>query len=156
MAQLPSRSKRLGVGKDIGGAIYVHRSYADRLGDVFDNALRHVPQGFDYDVIKHNRQTDAISFVQVTDFDSADEPTVGEILIVTPNGETKRRSPPTAREIYHHKWLFVDDDYTGFDVAHSKSRSAAWIALANVDRKRIGRKRYWEEEVVPRIPRLND
>jgi len=30
--------------------------------------------------------------------------------------------------IYHDKWLFVADDYAGFDVAASKRRSAAWLA----------------------------
>jgi hypothetical protein len=43
------------------------------------------------------------------------------------------------------------DDYVGFDVELSKTRSRQWIALGNVDRSRIGRKSYWEEQVVPRI-----
>jgi hypothetical protein len=53
--------------------------------------------------------------------------------------------------IYHHKWLFVSDDYEEFDVEASKSRSERWMALTDVDRSRIGRKSYWDEQVVPRI-----
>jgi len=54
-------------------------------------------------------------------------------------------------DIYHHKWLFVADDYQGFDVVASKTRSEQWIALGDVDRSRIGRKSYWEERVVPQL-----
>ena len=41
--------------------------------------------------------------------------------------------------IYYHKWLFVADDYPGYDVAKSAARS------------RIGNKSYWEHFVVPRL-----
>ena len=51
----------------------------------------------------------------------------------------------------HHKWLFVADDYQGFDVERSKGRSQRWIAIGNVDRSRIEKKSYWEEHFVPRI-----
>jgi len=156
MDKLPVRSKHFGIGKDIGGAVYVHRSYADRIGSVVGGALEHLPADFEYDVVKFNHRTGAISFIRVADFDAADEPTIGEVLTVSPNGKTKRRAPPKDPEIYHHKWLFVEDDYDGFDVEASKRRSLAWMSLDDVDRKRIGRKRYWEENVVARIGASSD
>lgn len=149
--KLPTRSKRFGVGKEIGGAVYVHRKYADVLGDRVATATNQIPVNFDYDVVKLNLRNDSVSFIRCKDFDSADEPTVGEILTVQPSGESKRRLPPVDPEIYHHKWLFVRDDYNGFDVENSRRRSLAWISLDDVDRKRIGRKKYWEDNVVPRI-----
>jgi hypothetical protein len=47
--------------------------------------------------------------------------------------------------------MFVHDDYRGFDVAGSKSRSEQWISLGDFDRSRIGHKNYWEKHVVPRL-----
>ncbi len=63
----------------------------------------------------------------------------------------QRRATPSDPYIYHHKWLFVPDDYTGFNVAESKARSEQWIALSGVDRSRIGRLSFWEQNVVPRL-----
>lgn len=45
----------------------------------------------------------------------------------------------------------MEDDYSGFDVEESKRRSAAWLALPNVDKSRIGRSSYWQTHVVPRV-----
>lgn len=149
--QLPKRSPRFGIGKEIGGAVYVHRSYEELLGDVLKRAKANLPGDIEYTVVKFNYQTLAISFVQCDDFDSASEPTVGDIVTVGAEGTIRRRSQPSDPEIYHHKWLFVADDYTGFDVQQSAHRSAAWLQLDDVDRQRIGRKSYWEEQVVPRI-----
>ena len=67
------------------------------------------------------------------------------------DGTAQRRTTPSDSYIYHHNWLFVADDYQGFDVELSKARSQQWIALGNVDRSRIGRKSYWEEHIVPRL-----
>lgn len=150
-AQLPKRSPRFGIGKEIGGAVYVHRTYESLLGDVVTNAKAFLPKDFDYTIVKFNYQTSAVSFVQCDDFDSAQEPTVGDIVTVDTVGTIRRRSQPHDPEIYHHKWLFVADDYPGFDVQQSVRRSAAWLRLGGVDRRRIGRKSYWEEQVVSQI-----
>jgi hypothetical protein len=150
-AGLPQRSKRFGVGKEIGGAVYVHRDYEDRLGDAVREAKKHLPESASYHVVKLNQRTGAVSFIQCVDFDTAPEPTVGDIVTIDVEGNSRHRSQPRDPEIYHHKWLFVADDYAGFNVPQSKQRSLAWSALEGVDRKRIGRKSYWEQIVVPRL-----
>ena len=150
-AGLPKRSKRFGVGKEIGGAVYVHRDYEDRLGDAVTEAKQHLPESVSYQVVKLNLRTRSVSFIQCVDFDTAAEPTVGDIVTIDAAGNSRHRSQPRDPEIYHHKWLFVADDYAGFNVQQSKQRSLAWSALAGVDRKRIGRKSYWDETVVPRL-----
>ena len=53
--------------------------------------------------------------------------------------------------IYHHKWLFVDDDYKGFNVEESKRRLAAWLVLPDVNKSRIGRRNSWQTHVVSRL-----
>jgi len=64
-------------------------------------------------------------------------------------GVRKSKALRSVTEIYHHKWLFVANDYTGFSVGESRNRSIAWMGLENVDKSRIGRKGYWIEHVAP-------
>jgi len=149
--RLLKRSKRFGVGKQIGGAVYVHRQYESKLGAAVAEAKRKLSAEADYQVVKYNYLTGAVSFVQSPDFDTAPEPTVGGILIVDSQGQIRRRRQASDPEIYHHKWLFVADDFQGFDVEQSKQRSLAWTAIDGVDRKRIGKKSYWELQVLPRL-----
>ena len=148
---LPKRSKRFGVGKEIGGAVYVHRDYENKLGDAVEKAKRHLPESVSYTVVKLNLRTNAVSFIQCVGFDTAPEPTVGEMVTIDAEGNSRRRSQPRDPEVYHHKWLFVADDYPGFDVQESVQRSLCWSALEDVDRKRIGRKSYWDEHVIARL-----
>ncbi len=151
VAELPMRSRRFGVGKEIGYAVYVHRQYEELLGTSVDWAKRHLPEHYEYTVVKLNQRNDAVSFIQCPGFDSEPEPAIAAIIVVSADGAAQRRTTPADPYIYHHKWLFVSDDYAGFDVEASQQRSQQWIALAGVDRSRIGRKSYWEERVVPRL-----
>ncbi|MCY2993115.1 MAG: hypothetical protein NTY19_35315, partial [Planctomycetota bacterium] len=146
---LPQRSRQFGVGKEIGGAVYVHRQYENRLGPIVAWAKRWLPEDSAYDVVKYNRRTQAVSFICCPGFDVEPEPNVEGVVIIRADGTAQRRPVPLDPYIYHHKWLFVDDDYTGFDVQESQRRSAAWLALANVDKSRIGRRSYWQTHVVP-------
>ena len=111
---LPKRSPRFGVGKEIGGAVYMHRDYEERLGTVLAAAKGKLDGGFVYQVVKYNYRSGAISFVACLDFDTAPEPTVGHRpwRRMAACGGGGSRDP----EIYHHKWLFVADDYPGFDI----------------------------------------
>lgn len=148
---LPRRSSRYGVGKEIAGKVYVHREYGDRLGKVVEEAALRIEDDFNYVVVKYDTRTGAVSFITSPDFDTSDEPTVGDVVTVSTDGTARRRSQRADPQIYHHKWLFVADDYTGFDVAASKRRSATWLPLDDVDKSRIGTRSYWDEHVVPRI-----
>lgn len=146
---LPKRSRKYGVGKDIGGAIYVHRRYEGVFGSVVEHARKRLPSDFDYTVVKLNQVNHTVSFIQAAEFDTVPEPIVGRVIVVKPDGTSRHMNPPDDPYIYHHKWLFVADDYEGFDVEQSKSRSRAWMAMDKIDRKKIGRKSYWERSVVP-------
>ena len=148
---IPRRSSQYGVGKEIAGKVYVHRDYANRLGEVASKAVERLPDDFEYAVVKYDIRSGAVSFISSLDFDTADEPTVGDVITVSSDGTTRRRSQRSDPQIYHHKWLFVVDDYAGFDVAASKRRSAAWLALDDVDKSRIGIKSYWEANVAGRL-----
>lgn len=149
--RMPRRSRRFGVGKEIGGAVYVHRRYEGVFGAVVERAKRRLPGEFDYTVVKWQAASGAVSFIASPDFDTAAEPVVADVVTVGREGAARLRRKAADPYIYHHKWLMVADDYDGFDVEHSKQRSRRQLALADVDRRRIGRRSYWLAHVAPRL-----
>lgn len=151
MTKLPKRSGRFGVGKDIGGAVYVHRSYMEILPRIVSDCAEIVGNTSDFSVVKYAEKGRTVSFIECPDFDSAPEPLVGDLVTVTFDRKVSNRKRLRDPYIYHHKWLFVKDDYAGFDVEKSKQRSLTWLALDGIDKKRIGRRSYWQEHVLPRL-----
>lgn len=145
----PRRSRRFGIGKEIGGAVYVHRSYESVLGSTVQHAKALIPPDFPYAVVKLRIGNGAVSFVESADFDSCPEPQVGAIWTTGRDGSTRYLPPLEDPWIYHHKWLMVDDAYRGFDVEESRERSRSWLALSGVDKRRVGRRSYWLTEVAP-------
>ncbi|MBI3928051.1 MAG: class I SAM-dependent methyltransferase [Armatimonadetes bacterium] len=142
------------VGKVIGDHVYVHRSALDSSdvpARVVASRARHLPRGFRYDIVKYDRKSEAVSFIQSPDWDTADEPTVGDSCRVTPDGKAVlRKANPENPQIYHRKYQFVRPDYTGFDVDASRRRAQRWEKL-KPDLSRIGYKKYWESQVLPRL-----
>ncbi len=158
---LPKRYKPFGVGKFIGGNVYIHRQYEQLLPSEYWGARSIIPDDFQYTIIKFNLKTRAFTFIESPDFDTAHEPTVGDMIVMTPDNSwasgyrskfiTHNNHDPL---IYHHKWLFVHDDYTGFNVEVSKARSVLWTSLHDVDKSRIGRRSYWRQFVLTRLNTL--
>lgn len=54
--KLPKRSSRFGIGKDIGGAVYVHRDYETILGAFVSGAKEQLPKTFVYEVGRNGEQ----------------------------------------------------------------------------------------------------
>lgn len=148
-----------GVGKSIGGNIYIHREYESVLpAESMERAKKVIPPrigGKTYDVIKYNPKSGRITFIWCRDFDGVHEPEImcGSTLIPDESKymgfRIRALLPMDDPWIYHHKWLMVKDDYTGFDVEESKARSKTWLSLKNIDKSRIGKKSYWEKNVIP-------
>lgn len=118
------------VGKQMGDQIYVHKNYADRVvpADVLENAetiLNTEYPGFQYNTIMYNRKTGEVRFDEAPNFDTAREPIPGRTVTVKPDGST---NPNYYDQIWHHKWMWVDNDYTGFDVADSWNWSKQWLS----------------------------
>ena len=147
--QLPKRSKRTGVGKEIGGAIYLHREYESKLGEAVEVAKQFLPAEFDYSIVKLNLKSKSVSFICCDGFDTHHEPEVGDSILVRTDGTWKKRSKARDPEIYHHKWLFVAENYDGFDIDESRNRSASWLGLEGLNRRKIGKRSYWVENVLP-------
>lgn len=137
------RSK-FGVGKAIGGCIYVHKDYATKIipRSTYKRALQllylQFPE-FDFNVVKYDPDNNKISFMTSEDFDTAREPVVGTYIVVDVGSGKLKMGHSNA--IYHHKWLWVDDNYPRFDVDKSYEWSKAWLSVldepadgTNIDR----------------------
>ena len=140
------------VGKRMGFWVYVHRDYVNKLPmDLrikVDRAIgdpRGWPQvytrGFEYNILKISTNSNIVVFMHSPDFDTAAEPVAGNWCRVDLDaGEVEGGR---TSNIWHHKWLWVMDDYKGFDVEASFQRSQVWLALDDVDMARIGNPKYW-------------
>ena len=148
-AKLPKRYGKTGVGKMIGGSLYVHQNYEQVIPQEILGAAKQQLDDFPYNIVKYAPSTGNVTFIWSPDFDRADEPVVGPALLIKPDGTKKSIKPSSDPWIYHHKWLFVKDDYPGFDVQASKQRSLQWMSLPNIDYSRIGKKSFWDRNVLP-------
>lgn len=127
-----ARSSKYGVGKEIGGSIYVHKNYAK---DVVPNSilrkaidiLNEFHSGFKYNCIRYTPATGQVSFQESPDFDTAREPIVGDYITV----DTRDGSVRTGHSdyIWHHKWTFVTNSYDQFDVAEAWNWSKRWLSV---------------------------
>lgn len=145
--KLPTRAMPYEVGKRIGHSVYFHKHYI-HLIPIAHYAEFYLPFNFKYTLVKYNEDTKNTTFIICDDFDTNHEPIMGEAILINVNGDTKHIKPPKDPWIYHHKWLMVTPDYTGFNVNESIDRSLSWINL-DIDKSRIGKKSYWEINVIP-------
>lgn len=145
------RSSNYKIGKYIAGSLYVHKNYLGVLPKAAQERISENRNKIDFDIVKFNEKNKVITLVKCLNFDEQDEPEIIEQLTISNDGtltSTKANSNPF---IYHHKWTMVDDDYKGFDVTESKKRSELWTSIPAIDKNKIGRKKYWEEDVIPKI-----
>lgn len=148
---VPGRYHKTGVGKYIGGNLYVHKNYTDVFDSSYTTALdtlqKNAPD-FKFDIVKHNQEKNTYSFISSPDFDTKDEPTVGDSILVDNKGNLKLTKQKKDPQIYHHKWNFVKNDYSGFNVAQSVERSIAWKSVLGKNKQlssKIGTSGFWEQ-----------
>lgn len=125
----PIKRSKYGVGKEIGGDIYVHKNYATEIvpEDVWDfslDVLESEYPDYEFNCIRYSPKTQSVSFQEVPDFDTSREPKVGDYITVFPDGTIKTGH---SEYIFHHKWLWVKNDYKGFDVHDSWEWSRTWL-----------------------------
>jgi hypothetical protein len=146
---LIKRSK-FGVGKLIGGYLYLHRNYINDLPPELKQkiiAAEEYLDGFEYNTVKVGLKNDVVTFINSSDFDESPEPTVGKYVSINSSGDTKTGS---SNAIWHHKWLWVKDDYQGFDVEDSFERSKKYLEM-DIDFSRIGNKTFWEDNYANKL-----
>jgi hypothetical protein len=143
------RRYRGNVGKQVGSSVYVHKLYAD---EVIPAAILHKADAimtrakpeFNYNCIMVDAKRKIVRFDEAPDFDTASEPHVGDYVVVSLDGTAPPREGHSD-SIWHHKWLWVKDDYTGFDVDKSKEWSRIW--LAKLDEPAKGTDLSWQSQL---------
>lgn len=141
-----ARCKRYGVGKLIGGKLYAHISYIRDVvpEDILEQVAELMPEeGLpEAKCFMWDAKNNILRFDSAPDFDTEREPSPKEMVSVNyVTGEVKRSS---SEAVWHHKWLWVKDDYAGFDVAESRAWSEHWLKYI---RHPSGSKRIWEKEL---------
>jgi len=139
------------IGKKIGSTTWVHKNYDSIFPQSDLKKAKEKLDGFSYTIVKYDKEAGSFSFIYSKDFDSSPEPTVGDSRVVKKDGTVVRvEASKDEPQIYHKKELMVGSDYRGFDVSKAKSRSEK-IDKLKVDKTRIGRKSYWQKEVLPKL-----
>jgi hypothetical protein len=157
--------RRLPIGKLIGGSIYVHRDYVDRVvpGDIFREAKKigHIKDFHEWypqwTIVKWNKYKEMVSFVYCPYFDRQFEPGIHHVVTVdlrTRTSQIRCYRGIKNRPIYHYKWLMVGVGYRKFQVSQCMMRSyeiERVLKKYNINRSKIGYRRYWDDVVIPLI-----
>ena len=109
------------VGKYIGEQMYVHRDYAHLvIPGEWLQMLAETASAIKFKVVcvMYDRKARTIRGDSSEDFDTAREPHPGWQLTVHRNGKWELPDKPSMT-IWHHKWLWVMDDYRGFNTKKS-------------------------------------
>ncbi len=151
---IPPRSKKYGVGKQMGDDLYIHKQYSNILPKNYHDFLHTLElnaPNFDFQIIKYNHKKNQYSFIQSPDFDTSNEPIVGNIVVIDNDKNLRFISKKKDPQIYHHKWSFVANDYFGFSVSDSIERSISWKSKVGNNKEissRIGTKSFWEKLLI--------
>ena len=121
------------AGKRMGNYVYIHRNYAHTLdgGESIQKAAAVVvvefPSFMDVcNCVRFDMSTGHVRFDESPNFDYVSEPNVGRYKLVDPYTE-RIIGEGRSDFIWHHKWMWVGADYTGFDVLVSEAWSRAWL-----------------------------
>ena len=159
--------KKYGYGKKVGNDYYMEKTFMEEDMPAFvSKAAEKLPAEFDYKIVKFNDKTKEVSFIESKDFDTANEPTVGDSYKVKPNGDVKfTKGRTNNKQIYHHKWMMVrptnkdkkwtgKNVYKGFVRKNSYERSIVMQEVMNANEfptNKIGNQDFWSENVLPLI-----
>ena len=141
--------------KKVVNCYYVHKSNINELYNSIPTNLLAAVMGIfqegsilydiPFEVVKVDVHRRTISLIQSPTFDIFEEPIVGDSYCYNIDTDTWK-VVKGGNKVYHHKWQFVADDYTGFDVSSSKKRSEVLKSIPefNENKSRIGNLTYWD------------
>ena len=135
------------LGKKMGNNIWFHISYAKQF-NLNSNTLDDMCSKLKFkpNIVRIDTKKDLVSLINSPDFDVSKEPFIKESALFSNNELLKINNEQENPQIYHHKWMFVDESYSGFDYQEQIQRSITWKSLLGVNKtvsSRIGRKKYW-------------
>ena len=150
--------------KKVVGSFYAHNSNYNEWKDTvlkymneedFDNLMYFAKDLYNREigipsyVLKYDKPTNKISLISTPDWDTENEPTVGDSICcwIDDNGEFQAKKMKCKNQIYHNKWQFVQPNYSGFDVEEAKKRTELWNSIPDINKhkSRIGYRGYWND-----------
>lgn len=148
------------VGKKIGSKVWLHVSYLHIFISDTKPVLSHKELIFTPDIARVDLKTGEICLIECSEFYTVHEPKIERTLLIKPDGSIKKGNENKDPLIYHHKWMFVKDDFNKFDVEEAKKRSIAWKSVLGTNKdisNKIGRLSFWiqwtkclNKEIIPR------
>lgn len=140
--------------KKVGKSLYAHKSnLKELLLNLDENQQKNLLNllkfnghlCIQYDIIKYNQETNKISLIECNTWEVLYEPIVGDSYCFSSDNSYKIIRGGT--KVYHNKWQFVSEDYTGFDIKIAKNRTKEWENIPEIvkNKSRIGNKKYWYE-----------
>ena len=159
-------NKADGVGKKMGDNVYAHVDYiADVVPkEIFEPMIAALKKaGHNPNLFTFNKKTGELNFTESLDFDTVHEPSIAARYKVGVGGVVEK-STERVGQLYHHKWLWVKNDYKGFNYGDEKIRSVNWLSARGDDWTRstqgsIGKKenweKLWEEKISPNLVRIS-
>ena len=134
--------------------IYFHKNYVRLFPQKLQDAIKFLPKHLEFNIIKYNSKDETASFILSPDFDEAYHPTIVQSAKVDLNNNGKPLKIYRYKnnlKIYHHRWVFVKDDYKGFDVKKDKKWSALWSKVPRLNHLKYGTLENWTTHTLPRI-----
>ena len=112
---------------------------AQRAADEFCPAILRI-----HNAIHFNLADQSFSFDYSPDFDHSDEPVLAASFTVHADGSSQFIPIAMDPIIWPHKWLWVTDEYAGFDIKQSMQRSLWLCSLAPMaEQKKHHRRAAW-------------
>lgn len=145
--------------KKVVNCYYFHWSDTEKIQKLFnEEEKKHILNALDlaldyckkndmflfWDVMKIDKKNLNITFIQCKDFDKEREPEITLCILVKKNGEVKVMKGKG--QIYHAKYMFVKENYDGFNIEESKKWYDTWNKIIPKEyKKNIGYKKNWIE-----------
>lgn len=141
------------VGKEVAYKVYFHKDYAEKVlpFGVYEKAKEILNEemkkdgspikDFKYNALCWCAKTNVLRFDEAPDFDLSREPHPG--MMVSIDLGTGKVKIQKSDQIWHHKWLWVMDDYSGFDVRQSYEWSRKWLSAGIDSEGGIGKREKW-------------
>lgn len=142
---------KFGVGKQVGSKIYFHKSVWDKIipKDVWNKATRILIDEYYFSPSIFSTLCYDLKKPYIVRFDICDgflterEPVIGRMVFVdTESGKVWNKY---STQIYHHKWLWVPEEFDGFDVQESYEWSKYW--LSKLPEVASGYPHKWEKQL---------
>ena len=142
--------------KRVGYNLYAHKSniaelkskLSERLIGYLDAVIICMEKEIDapYHIIKVDTKGEKISLIECFDWDKHYEPIVGDSYCFDISKGTYSMKKGGTK-VYHHRWMFVSENYKGFDLEKSKQRTwMLWdIPEFQECKNKVGSLKYWEE-----------